>query len=109
MDENLAKDFVAVWQSELAAMAADRELREQWIAMLNLWERVAAAAAVLWSHEAAPRGPGPAQPPRAAPAAAASGHGMDEIERLSRRVDDLEQRLAELLERWDSARPGGVV
>ena len=28
MDDTLAKDLVAMWQSELTAMAADREVRE---------------------------------------------------------------------------------
>ena len=108
MDENLAKDFVAVWQSELTAMAADRELRESWVAMLNLWAQAANAAATLLAHDNASRGSGHAQPPRAAPAAAASGVGVDEVERLSRRVVELEQRLAELLEQRDGARSGGT-
>ena len=33
MDDSLAKDLVAMWQSELTAMAADRELRESWTAI----------------------------------------------------------------------------
>ncbi|MDE2319109.1 MAG: hypothetical protein KGK02_05345 [Rhodospirillales bacterium] len=110
MDENLAKDFLAVWQSELTAMAADRELRENLDAMLNLWVWAAgAAAALLLPYEPAPRGPGTVEPARAAPVAAASGSGVDEVERLSRRVAELEQRLAELLERRDGPGPGGVV
>ncbi|EKM98859.1 MULTISPECIES: hypothetical protein [unclassified Acidocella] len=102
MDETLAKDFVAVWQSELTAMAADRELRECWAATLALWAQAAAAAAALMPHEPPPGSSRPAQPVRPAPAAAASGPGLDEVERLSRRVAELEQRLAQLLDRRDA-------
>ncbi|WP_211248670.1 hypothetical protein [Acidocella facilis] len=102
MDETLAKDFVAVWQSELTAMAADRELRECWAATLALWAQAAGAAAALMPHEPPPGSSRPAQPARPAPAAAASGPGLDEVERLSRRVAELEQRLAQLLDRRDA-------
>ncbi|MDE1905856.1 MAG: hypothetical protein KGH75_05340 [Rhodospirillales bacterium] len=113
MDENLAKDFVAVWQSELTAMAADRELRESWATMLNLWAQVANAAAALLPaapppHEPPPRGPGAAEPTGAAPAAAASGSGLDEVQRLNRRVAELEQRLAEFMEQRDRTGPSGA-
>ncbi|MGE4480348.1 hypothetical protein [Acidocella sp.] len=107
MDENLAKDFVAVWQSELTAMAADRELRESWAATLGLWAQAANAAAAMLPHDPAPGSPRAAQPPRPAPAAAASGPGVDEVEQLSRRVAELEQRLAELLDRRDADGPTG--
>ncbi|HTQ71912.1 MAG TPA: hypothetical protein VMH92_10520 [Acidocella sp.] len=108
MDENLAKDFVAVWQSELTAMAADRELRETWAATLGLWAQAACAAAALLPHESPAGSPRPAQPARAAPVAAASGPGLDEVEQLSRRVAELEQRLAALLEQRGAAGPGGA-
>lgn len=112
MDKNLAEDFVAVWQSELAAMAADRELREDFTAMLNLWAQAARAAAALLPpirpiHDASPRGAGTVEPPGAAPAAVASGPSLDEVERLNRRVAELEQRLAELIEQRNSTGPGG--
>ncbi len=95
MDDKLAKDLVAMWQSELTAMAADRELRECWAATMALWAQAANAAATLLPHEhAAPRGASPAKPPRAAPPAAASQPGVDEIELLNRRVAELEQRIA---------------
>ena len=106
MDEQLAKDFVAVWQSELTAMAADRELRESWAATLGLWAQAASMAAAMLPHDPPPRSPGAAQPPRSAPAAAASGPGLDEVQQLSRRVAELEQRLAELLGRRDGDSPG---
>ena len=108
MDEKLAKDFVAVWQSELTAMVADRELRECWATMLNLWAQAAGAAAALMAHECSPRSASTAEPARAAPIAAASGPGLDEVERLSRRVAELEQRLAEFIEQRDGTGPGGA-
>ena len=43
MDDKLAKDLVAMWQSELTAMAADRELRETWTATMVLWAQAATA------------------------------------------------------------------
>jgi Lon protease-like protein len=107
MDDNLAQDLVAMWQSELTAMAADREVREAWAAMVALWAQSAAAAMKLVAYDKAPGSAGAAQPARAAPAAAAPQPGVDEIERLGRRVAELEQRLAQLLERGDGgAGPG---
>ncbi|MCB5945822.1 hypothetical protein [Acidocella sp. KAb 2-4] len=97
MDDNLAKDFVVLWQSELTAMAADRELRETWAATLALWAQAANAAAAYLPHDPAPRSPGAAQPARPAAADAASGPGVDEVEQLKRRVAELEQHLGELL------------
>ncbi|MDD2705749.1 MAG: hypothetical protein PHU07_10510 [Acidocella sp.] len=99
MNDNLAKDFVALWQSELTAMAADRELRETWTATLGLWAQAANAALANLPHDYAPGSPGPAQPARATPAAAASEPRLDEVVQLERRVAELEQRLAEFLAR----------
>ena len=98
MNDDTAKDLVAIWQSELTAMAADRELRESWVAMVQLWARAAAAAALLLPHESAPGGPVSAQPERSTSADAASGARLDEVGMLNRRVAELERRLAELLE-----------
>ncbi len=97
MDDKLAKDLVAMWQSELTAMAADRELRETWAATLALWAQAANAALALRPHEHAPGSPSAAQPPGATSATAASQPRLDEIEQLSRRVAELEQRLAGFL------------
>jgi uncharacterized protein YceH (UPF0502 family) len=102
MNDTLASDLVAMWQSELTAMAADREVRESWATLVVLWAQSATTAAALLSHDIASRSAGAAQPARAAPAAAASQPGLAEVEQLNRRVAELEQRLAELL-----ARDGG--
>jgi hypothetical protein len=95
MDDKLAKDLVAMWQSELTAMAADRELRETWAATMALWAQAANAAAAMLPHERSPAGSArPAQPPRPPAAAAAPQPGLAEIEQLNRRIAELEQRLA---------------
>jgi hypothetical protein len=93
----LARDWITLWQSELAALAVDREAQESWQALLGLW--AGAAAAML---QALPRAghdasrPGAAVAPRPAPAAAAPDARDAEIERLARRIAELERRLAEL-------------
>ncbi len=98
MDDSLAEDFVALWQSELTAMAADRELRETWTAMITIWAGTTNAALQALprvKHDHPPGSAAAAQPARPAPAAPASDPGLDQIEQLSRRVAELEQILAE--------------
>jgi hypothetical protein len=100
----LARDWITLWQSELAALAVDREAQETWHTMLALW--AGAAGAML---SAAPRerpgarhhrpaaGPaGSAAAPGTPPAAAAPDARDAEIERLARHVRELEARLADL-------------
>ena len=41
--EALARDWITLWQSELAAIAADREMQESWQAILALWAGAAGA------------------------------------------------------------------
>jgi ubiquinone biosynthesis protein UbiJ len=99
MDDKLASDLVAMWQSEMAAMAADRELRETWTGMLALWASAANAALPLLSrlpHDGQAGGAGAVEPARAAPAAAAFDLGVAEVQHLHQRIAELEQRLAEL-------------
>jgi hypothetical protein len=104
MDDKLAKDLVAMWQSELTAMAADRELRETWAATMALWVQAAYAAAALLPHERpAPGSPSTAEPPRPPAAAAAPQPGLAEIEQLNSRIAELEQRLAGFM----AGQPGG--
>jgi hypothetical protein len=107
MDDKLAKDLVAMWHSELTAMAADRELRETWTATMALWAQAANAAAALLPHErAAPGSPGSAQPARPPAPVAASQPGLAEIELLNSRVAELEQRLAAFMVGNPAAGPG---
>ena len=116
----LAQDWITLWQSELAGLAADREAQETWQAMLRAVgrrrpapccgrcrARTAAAARVRLPF-ASPRAPGtapavgraPLQRTGAAAAAAAPDARDAAIERLTRRIAELEARLAEL-ERGD--------
>ena len=39
----LARDWITLWQSELAAIATDREAQETWHAILALWAGAAGA------------------------------------------------------------------
>jgi hypothetical protein len=88
--DRLAEDWIALWQSELASLAADPELASGWAALLGAFAGKAAA------HDPAP-GAAPAadasQPGRAARDAGAGG---DAEARLLARIDALEQRLAAL-------------
>ncbi|HYF06960.1 MAG TPA: hypothetical protein VD970_05020, partial [Acetobacteraceae bacterium] len=76
--EQLAEDWITLWQSEIAGLAADPELIEAWAAFAALgaaWGRAMAAMPAAMArgapHDRA------AAPPRAAPAADASGPAGD--------------------------------
>jgi hypothetical protein len=114
--ERLAHDWITLWQSELSAMAADRELQETWQATLALWAGVASAAVTAFVRP--PRRPGPPfgdghdggatrpEPPAWPTAAAAAPDARDaEVERLTRHVASLEARLEELERRRHPRRP----
>ena len=104
--DSLAEDWITLWQSEIAGLAADPELAEQWAAWAALgaaWMRAATAMAPRF--RGGPAHDGPAAPPRPAPAAAPSGPGGpagagrdDEPARdaMARRLAELERRLADL-------------
>jgi hypothetical protein len=100
--QQLARDWIELWESELTALASDREAREAWQAILSLW-----AGAAMTLFNAAPssrdrrgmRSDGSGRQADAAGTAAAdaaSDPRNAEIERLSRRLTALEARLAEL-------------
>ena len=94
----LARDWITLWQSELAGLAADREARETWQAMVALWAGAAGAMldGVPRPGDRADRRTGSTATPGATPAAAAPDPRDAEIGRLVGRVSELEQRLAEL-------------
>jgi hypothetical protein len=97
----LARDWITLWQSELTAAAADRELQETWQTLAALWAGVAGAM-VQGMPRGVPDGAAglpsarPPAAPRAAPFAAASDARDAEVDRLARRVAELERRLADL-------------
>jgi len=66
----LARDWITIWQSELAGLAADREAQETWQKLLALWGEAAwavlgaAAGAPPQAREHPDGSTGTAQPPR---------------------------------------------
>lgn len=96
---DLAKDWIGLWQSELAALMTDREAQENWQAMLALWSGAASTMFRPMPNAEAdgarrqPQSPGPKRP--AAPAAAPDVRDA-EIDRLSRCIAELERRLADV-------------
>jgi ubiquinone biosynthesis protein UbiJ len=104
--QKLAQDWISLWQSELSAMAADRELQENWQATVALWAGVATAMlnatasaarhGSRYRDDRASRQAG-TEPAAGAQAAAAAPDPRDaEIERLARHIAALEARLGEL-------------
>ncbi len=105
---SLAQDWITLWQSELAALIADRETHESWQALLALWAGAAGAmlrAMPNGAPDVAPRAARAAAAKRAAAAAAAPDVRDAEIDRLHRLVRELERRLAEIERRADQPRP----
>lgn len=97
----LARDWITLWQSELAAVATDREFQESWQTLAALWAGVAGAMLRglprgLSDGAAGPFGAGTFAASRPAPAASAPDARAAEVDRLARRVAELERRLAEL-------------
>jgi hypothetical protein len=111
----LAQDWITLWQSELAAMAADREIHESWQTVTALWAGTMSTMLRglppdpnAHRHDGSNRRSGAADAPRAAPAAAAPDARDAEIDRLARHVAALEQRLAELARRVERSGPIGI-
>ncbi|MCZ8279193.1 MAG: hypothetical protein O9313_12715 [Acetobacteraceae bacterium] len=105
--EKLAEDWIALWQSEVAGLAADPELAERWAAFASLgvaWFRAAAQFSKPFAPGASQHDSA-ASPPRPAPAAAPSGAGGDPghggsggaaRDAMAERIATLERRLADL-------------
>lgn len=95
------RDWMTIWQSEMAALATDREAGEIWARLLAPWASLAAAAA---SPPAPPREPagsaGAAAPAGAEADRDASAAGLArQLARLHDRMAGLERRIAELEQR----------
>ena len=107
--EALARDWITLWQSEIAALAADPETAETTARLAALWAG-AASAMLRPMPGAAPSPPGAAHDPGSspgtaaapgtAPAAAAPDAGLDALlgvlGRLDERIGAIERRLAAL-------------
>jgi hypothetical protein len=105
--EKLAEDWIALWQSEVAGLAADPELVEKWAAFASLgaaWFKAAAQFSKPFTPGAAQHD-STAPPSRPAPAAAPSGAGGDAgdggsggaaRDAMAERIAILERRLADL-------------
>ena len=106
--EAMARDWITLWQSELAALAGDREAQEGWIRLLSLWAGMATALLGALPparapeprphpfHERADARAGTPPPHGAAPIDAAPDARDAALERLDRRLARLEERLAAL-------------
>jgi uncharacterized protein YceH (UPF0502 family) len=98
----LLRDWIVIWQSEAAALAADREVGEFWQRQADQWAHLAASwLPPSWAHahDGSAGRAGPAAPAGAAAADAASGdreRDGRELARLRERVAELEARLAAL-------------
>ena len=92
--DRLARRYLDLWQNQLSGMASDHALTEQ-VARLFAAANAQVASAIQAAQGAAHanRETGQAGTPSAA---AASGHGPDDVGELRRRVATLEARIAEL-------------
>jgi uncharacterized protein YceH (UPF0502 family) len=93
----MARDWITIWQSELSALATDRELQDSWVRMVTLWAETAERASRLlppgW-HDGADRRTGSSPPARSATPVAAPDDRDAAIQRLEQRIAELERRLA---------------
>jgi hypothetical protein len=91
----LARDWITIWHSEMAALATSREMQEGWLRTLAVWAQAAEAASRLLpsARSAGPAGPHAAAGP-AAPMAAPDARDAA-IQRLGERIDELERILAQ--------------
>lgn len=93
--EGFARDWITLWQSELAALSSDREVAESLARVGRFWAERARAWQGAAGHDPA-SGAGPAMPAGAAAAAAAPDILLAEFARLAGRVAELERRLDQL-------------
>ena len=106
--DRLAEDWIALWQSEVAGLAADPELAEKWAAFASLgaaWLRAAAHFTKPFTVPPAAAHDSASAPPRPPPTAASPGVGGDpghgggggaSRDAMAERIAVLERRLADL-------------
>jgi hypothetical protein len=101
----LMRDWITIWQSEMSAAATDPDLVHAWTRLLEIWAATARGATLLIppmppagaaARDTAPGGARPAPPAGSAAADAAPDARDAALERLARRVEELERRLAGL-------------
>jgi len=90
--DRLARRYLDLWQSQLSGLAADQTLTEQ-IARLFAAANAQVASAIQAAQAASHA---TVVATGTASAAAASGHGPDDLGELRKRVAALEARIAEL-------------
>jgi hypothetical protein len=98
--EALARRFLDLWQDQVAALAENTDLTEQWSRLL----------AALGTPAENPDGDGLGESgfaPRSAAATAPSGAGGGDMARLAERVAALERRLARLEGKRRMGKPRG--
>jgi hypothetical protein len=93
--DRLARRYLDLWQNQLSGLAADQALTEQ-IARLFAAANAQVASAIQAAQAASHATAAPPDPDGTASAAAASGHGPDDVGELRKRVATLEARIAEL-------------
>jgi hypothetical protein len=99
-----AQDWITIWQSELQALAVDREARETWLRWIATWAEAARAGADFLPAAHDSGSSRAALSPGSKAAMAASDPGGDALRRLAERVAALER---ELTERANPAEPEG--
>ena len=100
--DRLARRYLDLWQSQLAGLAADQGLTEQ-IARLFAAANTQVASAIEMAQGARHAASPPSTPPGTPAAAAAPGYGADDVGELRKRVEALEDRIAELESRLRDA------
>src|SRR5262245_25516585 len=95
--DRLARRYLDLWQSQLSGLASDQALTEQ-IARLFAAANTQMTSVLQMAQGAPQHAPSASSSPEIGtpPAAAAPGHGPDDVGELRKRVEALEARIAEL-------------
>jgi len=108
--DRLAEDWITLWQTEIAAMAADREAAEAWAGAAQFWAAMGAGMGAGWMRMATkgfahdtPAWPAPAATPPD-PGRQPGPGGAEPDARLDARLAELERRLA-AIERGPGGKP----